>query len=242
MEKIIILITLLIAHVYESEGISLMQGQEINLIFPYPCDSSEVTLQQSNRWPFYISTHGSSLSLPDSQVQRFKVKNIINNGGCSLDLTIRDLLRGDQGRYILFVYKDGNILRDDTHKVWLQVDFPPGNASCVVGYEKGRDWVEVDCTANAGSLPGKIECYQDGLWMPPLTDPVEIGSLVIQTFLIRKSQPVFCCSSALKVYKSSCECDDTVLFEEESSNKDPCHTTTTQTISTDSVYRSTDVN
>nr|XP_054763745.1 uncharacterized protein LOC129270377 [Lytechinus pictus] len=199
-----------------------IEGQKANLIFPYPCNSTEVTLQQSNRWQFYRSTDGSPLLLPENQVQRFEVKNTINNGSCSLDLTIRDLLRDDQGTYILFVYKDGKILGDDTHKVWLEVDYPPGNASCVVGDDKGGVWVAVDCTANAGSLPGKIECYQNGLWMHPLTDPVESGSLLKQTFLIRKSEPAFCCSSSLFEDKPRCECNDTSLNLDDNDSNHPC--------------------
>ncbi|XP_054763738.2 uncharacterized protein LOC129270370 [Lytechinus pictus] len=199
-----------------------IEGKKANLIFPYPCDSTVVTLQQSNRRPFYSSTDGSSLSLPEDQVQRFKVKNIINNGSCSLDLTIRDLLRGDQGTYILFVYKDGNIVGDDIHRIYLQVDFPPGNASCVVSDDRGGDWVAVDCTANAGSLRGKIECYQNGLWMPSLTDPVEIGSLLKQTFLTRKSQPAFCCSSSVFEDKPRCECNDTSLNQNDNDSNHPC--------------------
>ncbi|XP_063967699.1 uncharacterized protein LOC129279587 [Lytechinus pictus] len=223
MAKLVILISLLvIIHVYEAKGISLMQGQEANLIFQYPCDSSEVTLQQSNRRPFYSSIDGSSLSLPANQAQRFEVKKLIINASCSLDLTIKDLMRDDQGTYILFVYKDREILGDHTHRIYLKVHYPPEKALCVVGEDYGRGWVEVDCTADAGSLSGKIECYQNGLWMPHLTDPVVRGSLLKQTILIRKSQPALCCSSAFNVYKSRCECNDTVLFQNEYHGKDPC--------------------
>nr|XP_054761031.1 uncharacterized protein LOC129267337 [Lytechinus pictus] len=241
MVKLIIFITLLYANVYESRGISLRQGQEANLIFPYPCDSTEVTLQQSNRLPFYSSTKGSSLSLPANQAQRFEVKNLIINDSYSLDLTIRDLMRDDQGTYILFVYKDGDIIGDDIHRIYLQVDFLPGNASCVVCDDKGGDWVAVDCTANAGSLPGKIECYQDGLWMPPLTKPTETGSLLKQTLLVRKSQPVFCCSSIRQVDKSRCACDNCALFLQKINSTDPCPTVPIATkIPTDSKYKPTD--
>ncbi|XP_041470124.1 uncharacterized protein LOC121419732 [Lytechinus variegatus] len=253
MVKLIILITLLINHiVYESEGIFLRQGQEANLIFPYPCDSTKVTLQQSNRLPLYRSTNmteGSSLSLPANQAQRFEVKNMIVNSSCSLDLTIRDLMNDDQGTYILFVYKNGDIIGDDTHRIYLKVDYPPGKASCVVGDDKGGDWVAVDCTANAGSLPGKIECYQDGLWMPPLTKPIETGSLLKQTLLIRKSQPVFCCSSIRQEDKSRCACDDCALFLQNIHSTDPCPTepivtkipTISTIISTKNKYKPTDV-
>ncbi|XP_063967024.1 uncharacterized protein LOC135156943 [Lytechinus pictus] len=201
-----------------------MQGQEANLIFQYPCDSSKVTLQQSNRLPFYKSTEGSSLSLPANQAHRFEVNNMIINGSCYLYLTIKDLMRDDQGTFILFVYKDRDILGDNTHRIYLKVNCPPEKARCVLGEDYGRGWVEVDCTANAGSLPGKIECYQNGLWMPHLTDPVLTGPLLKQTILIRKSQPAFCCSSALNANKSSCECDDTLLYQDVYQRKDPCPT------------------
>ncbi|XP_054762048.2 uncharacterized protein LOC129268526 [Lytechinus pictus] len=240
MAEIVILITLLIfAHMYVSRGISLMQGQEANLIFPYPCDSTKVTLQQSNRLPFYRSTDGSSLSLPDSQAQRFEVKNVINNGSCSLDLTIKDLVRDDEGTYILFVYKDGEILSDHIHRIYLKVNYPPDKAFCVVGEDYDRRWVAVDCTANAGSLTGKVECFQNGLLMPKLTDPALTGSLLKQTIIIRKSQPAFCCYFALNVNKSRCECDDTVLFQDGNHRKDPCPTITTQ-MSTESMYQKAD--
>nr|XP_054771662.1 uncharacterized protein LOC129279585 [Lytechinus pictus] len=216
---------------------SLTHGQEANLIFQYPCHSSEVTLQQSNRRPFYRSTSGSSLSLPANQAQRFEVKNLIINGSCSLDLTIKDLKRDDQGTYILFVYKDRDILGDHIHRIYLKVDYPPDKAFCVVGEDYDRGWVAIGCTANAGSLPGKIECYQNGLWMPRLTVPSLRGSLLKQTIIIRKSQSAFCCSSALNVYKSRCECNDTLLFQDEFRRKDPCPTIPIKTqISTETMY------
>ncbi|XP_041472619.1 uncharacterized protein LOC121421884 [Lytechinus variegatus] len=234
MAKIVILITLLIFARNVCRGISIMQGQEANLIFPYPCDSTEVTLQHSYRAPFYCSTEGSLIFLPDSQAQRFEVKNVINNGSCSLDLTIRDLMIDDEGTYILLVYKDGEILGDHTHRIYLKVDYPPDKALCVVGEDYDREWVAVDCTANARSLPGKIECYQDGLRMPHLRDPALTGSLLKQSIIIRKSEQVYCCYSALNVNKSRCECDDTVLFQDEFHRKDPCPSITTQ-MSTESM-------
>nr|XP_054762048.1 uncharacterized protein LOC129268526 [Lytechinus pictus] len=239
MAKIVILITSFIFAHNVSRGISLMQGQEANLIFPYPCDSTKVTLQHSYRRPFYSLTDGSSLSLPASQAQRFEVKNVINNGSCSLDLTIRDVMRDDQGTYILFVYKDREIQGDHTHRIYLKVEYPPDKALCVVGEDYGRGWVVVDCTAKAGSLPGKIECYKNDVWMPHLTDPSVRGSLLKQTIIIRKSEPVYCCSSALNVNKSRCECDDTVLFQDGNHRKDPCPTITTQ-MSTESMYQKAD--
>ncbi|XP_030840410.1 uncharacterized protein LOC115923575 [Strongylocentrotus purpuratus] len=213
-----------------------IQGQEANLIFPYPCDSTEVTLQQSARAPFYRSTDGSSLALPDDQVHRFKVQIRIKIGNCSLDLTISNLMRSDEGTYLSTIYKDGQLRDEYTTRIGLQVDYPPGEASCVASYDKGGDWGSIDCTAQVGSLSGKIECYQDGLWMPLLTDTIETHTSLQQTILIRKSLPVFCCSSTLDEYKLRCECNDTCLYKAEGDSNDPCpsssETTTMPPLST----------
>ncbi|XP_063961046.1 uncharacterized protein LOC129268537 [Lytechinus pictus] len=210
------------------QAVSTVEGDEAYLAFPYPCNSSQVTLQQSTKVPFYRSTDGLSPYLPSDQVQRFNVQNRIENGTCSLALTITYLRRDDQGSYILFVYKDGYPQNDDTQNIRLQVDYPPGKASCVVGHSKGGEWVGVDCTANAGTIPGKIECYQNGLWMFPLNDPTVVDSLLKQTFLILESQPAFCCSSPWHEYRERCECNDTALFLDDTSEK-PCLTISTTT-------------
>nr|XP_054762041.1 uncharacterized protein LOC129268518 [Lytechinus pictus] len=210
------------------QAVSTVEGEGVNLTFPYPCNSTEVTLQQSTKAPFYRSTDGSLLSLTPDQVQRFNVQKRIENGICSLALTIIDLKRYDQGSYLLFVYKDGYPQNDDTQNIWLQVDYPPGKASCVVGRSKGGEWVGVDCTANAGTIPGKIECYQNGLWMPSLNDPTVVDSLLKQTILILESQPAFCCTSPWIEVIDRCECNDTALFLDGTSER-PCPTISTTT-------------
>ncbi|XP_030841733.1 uncharacterized protein LOC115924106 [Strongylocentrotus purpuratus] len=220
----LLLISIILINLYgcKSTQLSEIQGQDANLIFPYPCDSTEVTLQHSNGDPFYRSTDGSSLSLPGGQLHRFQVQNRNKNGNCSLDLTIINLMRIDAGKYISLVYKNGQSIVDHTTRVGLQIDYPPGKASCVESEGKGGDWVSIDCTANVGSLSGKIECYQGGVWMPSLTDPIETVTLLTQTILIRKSQPVFCCSSTLDEYKLRCECNDTGLYKADDDINDPC--------------------
>nr|XP_054763950.1 uncharacterized protein LOC129270621 [Lytechinus pictus] len=197
-----------------------IQGQEANLTFPFPCDSTEVTLQHSIQAPFYRSTDNPSLSLYGSQVGRFRVQNRNVNGSCSLELTISDLMRYDQGTYILFVYKDGLVLNNAMQKIHLDVDYPPGKATCVVGGEKGRGWVSIECTASAGSLPGEIECYQNGVWLPPY--PTKIGAPLNQMFLIRKAQPTFCCSFSFGEYKERCQCNDISLYLSDGDSNDPC--------------------
>ncbi|XP_030842209.1 uncharacterized protein LOC105445862 [Strongylocentrotus purpuratus] len=233
--KILILfIFIILTNLYgcKSTQLSKIQGQEANLIFPYPCDSTKVSLQHSYRVPFYSSTDGLSLSLSQDQVQRYNVQNRNNTENCSLGFTISNLLSIDQGTYILSVYKDGEILVEQTHRIWLQVDYPPGKASCVVSDEKGGDWVSIDCTANVGSLSGEIECYQDRVWMPPLSDPIETRTLLKQTILIRKSQPVFCCSSTLIEYKERIECNDTALYLAGNNSTYPSPLTSTATTRT----------
>ncbi|XP_054753619.2 uncharacterized protein LOC129259350 [Lytechinus pictus] len=206
------------------ESVSKIQGQNVTLRFPYPCNTTEVTLQKSNRHPFYISMSGPDLFLSQSKTNRFKVYDKNDYDNCSVDLMISNLMKDDQGTYILFVYKDGDIQGDDTHRIYLKVDHPPGKASCVVGDEKGGDWVSLDCQANAGSLPGKIECYQTGVWMPTLAGPTETGSSLKQSILIRQSGPVFCCSSLIHEDRDMCECKDTSHYLSDGDYIDPCPT------------------
>nr|XP_054759472.1 uncharacterized protein LOC129265509 [Lytechinus pictus] len=243
MANTISCLLILFLNEYLVNALSFMQGQDVNLVFPYPCNSTEITLQQSNRAPFYRSKAGSSLYLPPDQAQRFNVQNRVGIGTCSLELTISDITRGDRGTYILFLYKDGQKDFDDKHDIFLQVDYPPGKASCIVGEDKGGGWVAVNCTANVGSLPGRIGCYQNGLWMFSLTDPTVKESLLKQTILIQKSQPAFCCSSTLNEYKERCKCHDTALFLDDSSTIiDPCPTITTQTSISTTAYTSSHPN
>ncbi|XP_063958015.1 uncharacterized protein LOC129266010 [Lytechinus pictus] len=242
MANTITCLLILFLNGYKVKALSIMQGQEVNLVFPYPCSSTDVTLQ-SNRVPFYRSTSGLSPSLPQDQARRFTVQNRIEIGTCSLELTIKDVTRGDRGTYILFSYKDG--LKDffTKHEILLQVDYPPGNASCIVGAYKGGEWVAVNCTANVGSLPARIECYQNDLWMPTLTEPTVKESLLKQTILIQKSQTAFCCSTILNENKERCKCNDTALFLDDNSTIiDPCPTISTQTSISTTVYRNSHPN
>nr|XP_054753616.1 uncharacterized protein LOC129259347 [Lytechinus pictus] len=221
-------IILIVLGVSSCESVSKTQGQNVTLHFPYLCDTTEVTLQKSNRDPFYRSMSGPGLFLSQSQAKRFKVYDRNKHDNCSVDLVISNLMKDDQGTYILFVYKDGEIQGGDTQRIYLKVDYlgdyPPGKASCVVGDEKGGGWVSLDCQANAGSLPGKIECYQNGVWMPSLAGPNENEYLLKQTILIRQSGPVFCCSSLIDEVRERCECKDTSHYLSDGDYIDPCPT------------------
>ena len=219
---VIFVITLWNVHTCECRHIYSVKGQNVQLNFPFPCDSTEVTLQQAAGLPFYRSTDESVLSLPQSQANRFNVQNSVENGNCSLDLTIRNLTAIDKGTYLSTIYMNGQLLVDFTTRIWLRVDIPPDKASCVKVQDRGGDLVSIDCTANIGNLAGKIECYQDGQKVTPLSHPVDNDSSVTENFLIRKSQPAFCCSSTLNEYKDRCECDDDALNLADGDSNDPC--------------------
>ncbi|XP_063954918.1 uncharacterized protein LOC135153928 [Lytechinus pictus] len=229
MNKILIFIAGFLASDHHANAVSYVEGQEAKLIFPYPCDSTEITLQQSNRLPFYNSADGATLSLPENQCHRFSIHYEYDINDCYLKLTIINVKRVDQGTFILFVYENQRLIADGTYKIWLNIDYPPSIALCVVGEDKGGKWVSIDCTAKTGTLPGKIECYQNNEWMPSLTDPIENHITLKQTILIRKSQPAFCCSSLLNGNKSRDECDDTALFQHDDRSNDLSATVFIQT-------------
>ena len=213
----------------ECRHIYSLKGQSAQLNFTFPCNSTEVTLQQANSLPFYRSTDGFVLSLPQNQTNRFNVQINIENENCSLDLTVRDIKAIDQGTYLSTIYMDGHLFDEFTTRIWLRVDIPPDKASCVKVQDKGGDWVSIDCTANVGNVAGKIECYQNGTKMLSVIDPAEIDSSVTESFLIRKSQPAFCCSSTLNEYKERCECNDAALNLADGDSNDPCPPSSTIT-------------
>ncbi|XP_063962732.1 uncharacterized protein LOC135155983 [Lytechinus pictus] len=229
ISQVLLLIIVLLSIGHQVKAVSYVEGQEAKLIFPYPCGSKDITLQQSNRLPFYNSADGATLSLPEEQCQRFNVEKKNNTDPCYLNLKINNLHRVDQGTYILFVYENQRLITDDTYKIWLDIDYPPGKASCVVDEDNGGKWVSVDCRAKTGSLPGKIECYQNGEWMPSLTEPIKTHITLKQTILIRKSQPAFCCSSILNGNKTRDECDDTALFQHDARSNDSSATVSMKT-------------
>ena len=246
MVKLILSITILVVNGYNVMAVSLMQGQEATLHFPYPCDSTKVTLQHSHRVPFYQLTDGSSLSLQQDQVPRFKVHNSNDTDNCSLELSISNLLSIDQGTYILIVYKDGEIL-EQMHRIWLRVDYPPGEASCVVANDEGGDRVSIDCTAKVGSLSG-IDWMLSGWCMDASSNWSYwnwLNLLKQNWFSSENHQSAFCCSSTLieyLVYIERCDCDDTALYLDDASSSDPCPTIHVSTkTSTTPTYRTPDL-
>ena len=73
-----------------------MDGDEVNLEFPYPCNSTDATLQFGYRTPFYNSGNLKSLTLHPSQFDRIAMQDTFKDGICLLQLNIIHVNRHDQ--------------------------------------------------------------------------------------------------------------------------------------------------
>ena len=212
--------------------INLIEGEPANLNFTYPCDSTDVTLQHGYQTPFYRSTSSEPLLTPDQEGRYNIVEN--NNSGsggnCSLHLTINHVNRIDAGTFICQVYKDGQLL-PEYPRIGLDVDYPPGKASCELTNDYTfEDWSALSCTAAVGTLPGQIGCFQDSVVSPPVLNPVETDSVLRHIFWVRHTHPVFCCSFRSDHPAELCDCRDFAKVPHESglsdTNAEPCPVTT----------------
>ena len=201
-----------------------MEGEEAQLNFPYPCDSTKVTLQHGYAAPFYTNPGAVSLA----QNQLLINQNKTDNNNCSIHLTIKPVSRHDQGTYILTAYKNGDMV-PEYPRIGLRVDYPPGKPSCHSSTEYiDRDWATLQCTAPAGTLPGQIVCYQNGGKVPPLTVPSVNSGTLYQSMLVKLAGSVVCCSSLAEHTTDRCECMDCgwdpVLDEAIADVPEPCPT------------------
>ena len=189
----------------EARIMRVREGDIAKLDFSYSCNSTRITLQYGYRAPCYSSANPASLAMPANQ--KLQLEN--GNDSCSIHLTINPVLRDDEGTYILTAYKNG-VMLPDYPRIGLRVDYPPGKASCESSNDfNGEDWVTLRCTAPLGTLPGLIVCYQNGLRLPPFTNPEQTDRIIAQTLLARFVDTyVFCCSALLEERKNECECND----------------------------------
>ncbi|XP_063954390.1 uncharacterized protein LOC135153870 [Lytechinus pictus] len=209
----------------DSKTLKLLEGDKAEMDFPYPCSNSKVTLRMGNQTPYYNSILGTA-SLP----MRYSVQeqNATGNGSCSLHVMINPVSRNDEGACILNVYQGDDVLKEYTKSIDLQVDFPPGKASCKLSQEyKLGDWVSLHCTAPVGTLPGEIKCFQSGMRIPPVGTPFQTNQVLEQTFwVVKRSHPTFCCTSTQEEPVDMCECKDSVWepsnAEQSNNTKDPC--------------------
>ncbi|XP_063954383.1 uncharacterized protein LOC135153869 [Lytechinus pictus] len=190
------------------------EGGTVQLRFSYPCNAKDLSLQYSNRLPFYrLEDSIEFLNLRPDQNYRYSLENDTAKktfpNRCSLLLIIEPVSRDDEGTFILFADKFTYMTR-----VGLRVpSLPgPGPAHCDLdGYHFAGRWLKLQCTARAGSDKGQIQCYQDSIMMPPLNRPFETWENLQQTILVRQiEQEVFCCSSPLGRPKDKCDCRDFV--------------------------------
>ena len=227
------------ARMQSDSFVTVTEDEAVQLEFPYPCDSNEVTIQSAHRPPFYSSAEPESLKLPFYQLNRFSV----TENDCLVQVDINTVKRSDKTTYICFAYRFGAI------QIWftgirLNVNYPPGNVACTfsINDDAVGDWVPLQCMASrVGSLAGGIYCYQDSKRLPPWSKLVQNGETLIQTIWARKEYPVFCCSSILDRPKDVCECKDFVWdpmgnISQTNTIIDPCPATTPGPVATLSKY------
>nr|XP_054753647.1 uncharacterized protein LOC129259378 [Lytechinus pictus] len=210
----------------KDERKTVLEGDSVLFHFPYPCNSTLITLQYGLRDPFYTLRDTDSDIVP-IEVDMFTFKIRKEHSHCSLLVRINSVIRSDEGIYIFFAYREGNVHSNSFKRIVLDVDFFPGKAFCTQNEEsKTGNWVALDCVAPVGSLSGQIDCYQNGEKMPPLTSPLETFKHLKQTIIAKKTSPVFCCTSSQRNVREMCECNDFVwdLADDKnlSSMMDPC--------------------
>nr|XP_054753646.1 uncharacterized protein LOC129259377 [Lytechinus pictus] len=187
---------------------TVLEGDSEHFHFPYPCNSTLITLQYGLKHPFY-TLRDTDADIVPVHVGRFAFKTRKEHGHCSLLVTINSIIRSDEGLYIFFAYREGNVHEGSFKRIALDVDFLPGKAFCTQNEDIiTGNWVTLDCVAPVGSLSGQIDCYQNGEKMPPLTSPVETFQHLKQTILAEKTYPVFCCTSSQRNVRDMCECND----------------------------------
>lgn len=211
--------------------IKLIQGEKAHLTFRYDCNCTEITLQHGYKSPFYRSTNPASITLASYPESRFIIENIVTTEVCSIHLSINPVHRNDAGTYITQVYKNGGDVLPDMQRIGLNVDYPPGEASCE--WREGSsvgDWGLLQCTATAGTLSGLFECYQRGERLPPYTTQTKHRNKLEQTIWVRLSHPVFCCTATQELPKDQCQCKEYVWapasFGKPKRAVEPCSATT----------------
>ncbi|XP_063954850.1 uncharacterized protein LOC135153917 [Lytechinus pictus] len=211
--------------------LTVTEDEDVTLEFLYPCDSYKVTIQKANGLPFYDSNNqdGQDLYLPIYDADRFSV----GHENCSVRVFISPVKRGDEATYICLAYRSG-ITHIEFTRVRLNVNYPPGKASCSfeISAKAGWEWLPLHCTASVGTLEGEIQCYQDSKRLPPQSRLVKAKEMFEQTILVSKESPVFCCSSRLNSQpKDMCDCRDFTWKPLRNSSQtktivDPCPLTT----------------
>nr|XP_054763679.1 uncharacterized protein LOC129270307 [Lytechinus pictus] len=211
---------------------TVMEGDNIDLYYPYPCNSARITVQYGMKLPFYILKDAESITLPPEQAKRFTFTNEREDGNCLLHVRIQDVRLTDAGTFIFLAYSEEGFDEYVKKIIRLNVDFLPGRLSCEMNNDMIMEggWVALDCIAPVGSVSGQINCYQNGEKMPPHTDPIETNKYLKQTILAKKTLPVLCCTSTWEHTKDRCECNDFQWDLTDNKNLtsiiDPCSPTT----------------
>ena len=219
VNHVIFIILLIGVSFSNSTQLSFTEGGQAELLYHYNQEQDlDVEIRIGNRLPFY--QHGVMLEagLSTNQNQRFSVdieKHTAPGVSYHMFLVrvkIENVSREDAGTYKCMVYQNGHINEEETKKVGLKIEFPPGKANCVIGTNQidtsSGVWAPLKCIASIGSRLGLIECYQNGERMPPWTRPTQNRTTLVQVIWIRKIIPIFCCSSTYERVSDMCECQD----------------------------------
>ncbi|XP_063954694.1 uncharacterized protein LOC129259378 [Lytechinus pictus] len=195
----------------KDERKTVLEGDSVHFHFPYPCNSTLITLQYGLREPFYSLSDNTDADIGPVEVDRFTFKIRKEHSHCSLFVRINSVIRTDEGLYIFFAFREGNVHGDSFKRIALDVDFLPGKAFCTQNEESATgNWVTLDCVALVESPSGQIDCYQNGEKMPPITSPTQTFQNLKQTIIAKKTYPVFCCTSFQGNATDMCECNDFV--------------------------------
>ena len=206
-------VVLILCHCVQAR-VTVNEGQQTEIIFPYYGEPNiDIALRIRNRAPFY--QHGSiaNAGLTEDQQERFSVKAVcLRYNSIEVTITIKNVKLEDGDTYICEVYRYGKKQHDLTKRATLFVDIPVGPTACTGavanGLDSGGTWDAIECTARAGMHSGWIECYQDGERVPPITAPIQNTTTLVQKYWMKKTVPIFCCSSTHAEPKEKCECFD----------------------------------
>ena len=173
--------------------------------------SSEIFTLNDDR-PFYTGEQVVQESLHPSQVGRLDVETRRKGNLLAVTLDIREVKESDAGVYILSVREDGPRSRSTIVDAYVDVILPPGRANCtVVPSSYSDDWLEVRCSATAGSDGGGfLACYQDGK-KAAFLEPVDRSEAALTaTFWmqIQMSTSINCCSFEANYEKDPAQCTD----------------------------------
>ena len=205
----------------ETSKYSIGEGENADLRCSFNFNENvDIELQFGETSPFYKNGLLIREGLKESQRERFDVKiRQLKHPLYQVQLIINNISRHDAGIYSCNIYDGGQYLSDVSKSFKVDVEFPPGNASCNFTRTEKREgifaksnmiWKRLQCTAPTGSQQTYIICYQNQEILP-LT-PTENETAEITKIWIKAYMPVHCCSFTQSHVRNMCDCVDFIWF------------------------------